>query len=251
MLRLYGHTGVLALRRAVKAWPVAFSLVLYAAIGLVASFLVQPLGMIGGFLIGFLMAACLASYLHLLSQAVAGGKLTRADLTQGFKLRFWDVVSVLFAFWILSFVLTSFEQAPGANGPAMGAVAGLAMAFFFNAAPELLYLGHSRSFGLLVESGRFVMANPVAWMLPNLLFAVILLAPTGSLAVGRPAELLLVFSGLFSPTGVARTISLVPPLIAVPLLLVLHYAMVFRGLLFQELTSGSSRLRDFHRRSAG
>ena len=71
----------------------------------------------------------------------------------------------------------------GPNGPAIAAMIGLAMAFFLNPVPEMIYLGRSRSFELLLESARFVFANPVAWFLPNLVFAVILLAPTG--AAGR------------------------------------------------------------------
>ena len=53
------------------------------------------------------------------------------------------------------------------------------MAFFFNAVPELLYQGNSRSFALLIASGRFMVANPVVWLLPNIVFAALLLLPTG------------------------------------------------------------------------
>ena len=63
----------------------------------------------------------------------------------------------------------------GDRGDAIAAIVGLAMAFFLNPVPELIYLGRSRSFDLLLESCRFVMANPVVWFLPNLIFAVLLL----------------------------------------------------------------------------
>jgi hypothetical protein len=250
MLRLYGQTLALAFRRAVKAWPVAFSVLVYAAILLGTSILLAPLGILGGILVSLVAAACLASYLHLLSQAVQGSRVTFGDMKQGFSARFWDVVSVLFAFWILSFVSTFLVRAAGPNGPAVAAMVGLAMAFFFNPVPELLYLGHSRSFALLGEAARFVLANPVAWFLPNIVLAVIVFLPSGQLAVSHPGELLLLFPHVFSWSGVKVAI-FAAPLWTVPLLLLLHYAMIFRGLLYVELSSGNPRMREFRARAAG
>jgi hypothetical protein len=250
VLRLYGQTALLALRRAWKAWPVAFSVILYTALMAAAGILARPLGVLGGFALGLAGAACLASYLHLLAQAVTGSKLRLADIKTGFAARFWDTVSVMFALWVVSLGTSVLVGGAGGNGPAVKAMVGIAMAFFLNALPELLYNGRVRSFALLLESARFVLANPVAWFLPNLVFAVILLGPTGALSVSQPAELLLVFGSIFSITGIAAAFTTVP-LWAMPLvLLFLHYAMIFRGLLFVELTSGSSRLREFRARSS-
>jgi hypothetical protein len=251
MLAMYRDLLVLAFRRSVKAWPVAFSVLLYAAILVAGGIVLMPLGIVGGILLSLLAAACLSSYLHLLSQAVSGSRVVWTDVKRGFAARFWDVVSVMFAFWILSFLTTFLIRGAGPNGPAVGAMVGLAMAFFFNPVPELLYLGHSRSFALLGDSARFVLANPVAWFVPNLVFAAILLAPTGELAVGHPGELLLLFERIFSRGGVIQAMT-GAPLWAIPLLLLfLHYVMVFRGLLFGELSSGNPRLRAFRAQQRG
>jgi hypothetical protein len=251
MLALYRQTLALAVRRAVRAWPVAFSVIVYAAILYGAGILLSPLGFLGGLLLYFVFAACLSSYLHLLSQAVSGSKVSFGDMKQGFQARLWDVVSVLFAFWILGFLVRFVVGAAGPNGDAVAAIIGLAMAFFFNPVPELLYLGHSRSFALLGDAARFVLANPVAWFLPNLVLAAILLAPTGMLAVSRPGELLLVFQLLFSQGGVLVLFGRTPTWALPALLLFLHFAMIFRGLLYQELSSGNPRMRAFRARAAG
>ena len=100
--RLYAQTAVLAGRRAASAWPVAFSLVLYAILVMLAARVVAPLGRIGGFVLGMVLAACFSSYVHLISQVVSGSRVRFADLRQSFGARFWDVVSVLFAFWIIN-----------------------------------------------------------------------------------------------------------------------------------------------------
>ena len=69
---------------------------MYAIILVLAMRLVAPLGRLGGLIIGLIIAGCFSSYLHLISLAVAGSKITFADLRQSFGARFWDVVSVLF-----------------------------------------------------------------------------------------------------------------------------------------------------------
>lgn len=248
MLYLFRDTAALAARRAVRAWPVALSFFIYAGIGLAAASLLAPLGIIGGLVLGLVVAACWSSYLELASQAVAGTKirLSWQEFRRTFAVRLWDVVSVMFAFWIISLVLGPALRGP--EGERVAAIFGLAVAFFFNAVPEVLYQGHSRSFGVLLASGRFVVANPVVWLLPNLVFAALLLLPTGRLAVNQPAELLLVFGNTFSsPLGLVGMVA-AWPIWAWPLILFgLHYAMVFRGILFQSLSSGADnpRLRAF------
>ena len=250
MLRLYRDTAALAFLRAVKAWPVAFSLVVYAVIMIAAIVLTRPLGIIGGFAQGLVAAACASGYLQLLSQAVQGHPVKLEDLTKGFRARFWDVISVMFALWIIGFVVSMLVNGAGpTNGPAIAAMVGLAMAFFLNPVPELLYLGQSRSFDLLLQSARFVLANPVAWFLPNLILVPLVLGPAGWLSVSQPGELLLVFSRVFSLEGVVGLFASLPLWSAPLLLLFVHYLMVFRGLLFQGLSSGSVRQREWQART--
>jgi hypothetical protein len=243
VLRLYKNTAVLAAKRAVKAWPVAFSLVLFAIVLVAGLVVARPLGILGGFLVGLLGAACVASYLHLVSLAVAGAPITFDEVKRGLQTLFWDVVSVMFALWVISFAAGIFIRGAGPQGDALAAMLSLAMAFFLNATPELIYQGRVRSFHLLLESGRFVMAHPVAWFLPNVLFAAIVLASAGSLRVAHPGEILLAFANVFSPSGIVGHFTQVP-LWAIPLLLLLlHFAMVFRGVLFGELSSSNPRRR--------
>src|SRR5689334_2416306 len=136
------------------------------------------MGFVGGFVVGLVAAACWSSYIVLISQAVAGGsiRLRWDELKSTFGARFWDVISVMFAFWIIGYLVrfvvgAASQTAPQANPAALSAIFGIAMAFFFNAVPELLYQGNTRSFALLLSSARFMLANPVAWLLPNLVFA--------------------------------------------------------------------------------
>jgi hypothetical protein len=248
VLSLYRKVAVLAAQRAVRAWPVALSLFVYAAILLVAAILTSPLGMLAGFVMAFVLAACWSSYLELISQAVAGSKIRVRwdDFKRTFGVRLWDVVSVMFAFWIISLLTSPLTNSP--DGPKLTAILGIAMAFFFNVVPELLYQGNTRSFSLLLESARFMLAHPVVWLLPNLVFAGVALGASGQLNVQHPAELLVLFGSFFSSPMMAAGLLMGMPRWALPLLLIgLHYAMVFRGILFSELQGGggNARLRAF------
>jgi hypothetical protein len=247
VLRLYGKTALLAARRSVRAWPVAFSLVMYAIILLLAMRLLAPLGMLGGMILGLIVAACFSSYLHLISFAVAGSKITLMDVRRSFGARFWDVISVLFAFWIIGFAVDSVvAPAAGAKADIVKALVGLAMAVFFNVVPELLYQSTSRSFILLMESGTFISKHGLEWFLPNILAALALLAPL-DLLHGPAGRLVLVIANLLSPNNNGMAIynlfEAAPPYLQLPMLAFVHWLMIFRGLLFAELTRGGSRQR--------
>jgi len=247
IVRLYGSTAALAARRAVQAWPVAFSLVLYAIIVMVTASLIGPLGMLGGIILGLVLAACFSSYIHLISLAVKASKVGLGDLRASFGARFWDVISVFFAFWIIDFALTQVvAPAAGPNGFIVVALAGLAMAVLFNPVPELLYQGESRSFQLLFESGRFISKHGLEWLLPNVLMAVLLMAPLGLLH-GPAGQVVLHVATILSPRndglGVFALFQRAPIYLQLPMLLFVHWLMMFRGLLFAELTRGSARQR--------
>ena len=132
----------------------------------------------------------------------------------------------------------------GRNGDIVQAMVGLTMVVFFNPVPELLYRGTSRSFSLLAEAARFVSKHGIEWLFPNLLIAAALLTPGGLLHPSAMGERVLLLKSVFSPLGVVGLLASVP-LWAMPILLVaIHWAMVFRGLLFDALSSGGARRRD-------
>ena len=255
IVRLYGRTAALAARRALRAWPVAFSLVLYAAILLGAGQLVAPLGRVGGFVLGLVVAACLSSYLHLVSHAVAGSRIRFEDLRKSFGARLWDVISVLFVFWIINLVLTYvIAPAAGPKAHVVLALAGVAMAVFFNPVPELIYQGQSRSLQLVLDAARFISRHGLEWLIPNVLFVLALLAPVGLLR-GPPGQVVLAVTGILSPDsegmGLFAVFANAPHLLQLPMLLFVHWVMVFRGILFGELATGGSRrhmVRDAWRR---
>jgi len=255
ILKLYGASAATAARYAVRAWPIAFSLVVYALVVTVAAGLLEPLGMVGGLILGMVMAACFSSYIQLISQAVMGSRVKLSDFAGSFRPRFWDVVSVLFAFWVIDFVVQQvLVRAAGDRAPVVAALVGLAMSVFFNPVPELLYQGQSRSFYLLAEAARFISKFGLEWLVPNVLFAVVLLAPLGLLHA--PAgQVVLAVSSILAPNSEGRGLFAVFNQaslgLKLPMLMFVHWVMIFRGLLFDGLTHGRGRSHAIRSRWGG
>lgn len=251
MFWLYGKVAAETGRRVVRSWQALLVLPAYPVILYVGAVLVAPTGMFGGILFSLLIAACWSSYLELISQAVSNARfrLVWSEFKRTFAVHFMNVISVMFVFWIIQ--LVSGPLTAGPRGPALAAIIGFAIAVMFNAVPELLYQGNSRSFALLVDSARFVTEHPVVWLLPNVVLAGLALWFAGGLQVTHPAQVLIAFGSTFSsPAGVVSVL-LGGPLWTWPLLImVAHVAMIFRGVLFRELSSGggNARLRAFRAR---
>jgi hypothetical protein len=250
MLGLYKDVAILAARRAAHSWLAALSIPIYTLLVVGAAYLSAPLGMIGGFIVGLVAAACFGAYLSLLASALDGTKLRFADLKNGLG-AIWDVVSVFFALWVVSLVVGMVKNAAGPKAEAVGGVAALAGAIFFNAVPELIYQSRTRSFALLKASIDFVTKSPFAWFPPNLIFAFVILWATGTLDLSSPGALLVTLAALGSAGGVLAFIGRAPLWMAPLLIAFVHYVMIFRGLLFRELTSGSTRMRAFKRSMGG
>jgi hypothetical protein len=246
MFGLYKDVAVLAAKRAVQSWLAALSIPIYAFIVVGAAVVAAPLGMIGGFLVGFVAAACFGAYLSLLGPSLDGTKIRLVDLKTGLR-AIWDVVSVFFAFWVIGLGVGMLKTMAGPKADAVGGVAALAAAIFFNVVPELIYQGRSRSFALLKESAEFVMDKAFVWFPPNLVIAFVVLWATNTLTFSSPGELLVRLSQLGSMGGVLSFIGGAPRWMAPLLIAFVHFAMVFRGLLFRELSSGSTRMRAFRR----
>jgi hypothetical protein len=180
------------------------------------------LGIVGGFLMSILRAACLGSLLYLVEMIVRTGKVTWEDFGRSFGVYLWDFVAVFFAFWVFSQLSTMvLSQVPQGH---VVFISLLLIAFvLFNAVPELIYLGHYNLAALLARSYEFVSSNWIEWFPPNLL-----------LAVG-----LIVLWAYPTHEPIAWVLQ------SAVTALFFYFTMVVRGLLFIELDGSTRRSRIF------
>jgi hypothetical protein len=245
MLKLYARLAGKSIRLAVRGWPAAVVLPIYATLLMIATGQAAQLGVAGGFLIWIVAAFLISSYLHLVWLTVVGRKIGFSDLRDSFMAHVSDVISVMFATWVIQFVVGLLTRDAGERGKIVFILVDLTMVVFFNPVPELIYLGQGRvrSFGLLMEAGRFISAHWPEWLAPSALMAAVVLAPSGLIEHGPLAVKLLMFQQLFSLEGISSTVLRFPLWLKPPLLLFINWAMVFRGLLYEELTTRVRRPR--------
>lgn len=224
---IYGQVFRRAAALTLANWPVLGSLFVYAAIMTTSLALVGVLGVLGGFLVSLVWAACLGSFLSLVEIMVRAGRVGLDDFRRSFGAYLWDVAGVLFLLWIFRLVAVP-ALATLPQGPAVLLLLNLAILVFFNAVPELIYLGHYGSLDLLGESYRFIGENWIEWFPANLAMGAVLLG-VADIAIGG--------IGAWVQLGV--------------LALLVYFAMVVRGLLFLELHGSSRRSRAFRYRAGG
>lgn len=226
-LALYGRAfrraGALTLRN----WPVAGTTLAYALALAAAVVIGSRLGLVGGFLVSLVWAACVGSFLYLVEMIVRTGTVTLADFRRSLGVYLWDVVGVAFILWLVFAVATpALRTIPQGPGIILGM--NLVIVVLFNAVPELIYLGHHSSLALLGESYRFIADNWIEWF-------------PATIAMAAPLVLLSEVA-LPSVLDLART-----ALIA----WWVYFTMVARGLLFLELHGSTRRAREFRRRAGG
>ena len=220
-VRLYGRIFAKAAALTRANWPLAFVAPAYAVGLAVAGTLLAPLGIVGGLLAYLLSTACVSSWLALAEQVIRWNRTRLSDLPATFGTYFSDLLTFFFMLWLLRYA------AALSPSPLLSLLITLGILTFFNAVPELIYLGRRGGAELLAESYRFIVENWIEWFPPNALLLVLL-----GMVTRLPGD----------PFGLLK---------ATLIGLVLAYATIARGLLFLELTTSSRRAREFRRRAAG
>ena len=226
-LAMYGRTfrrgGELTLRN----WPVAGTTFAYSVALTAAAVVASGLGIIGGFVVSLVWAACVSSFLSMVEMILRTGAVSWGDFRRSFGVYLWDVVGVTFVVWVVFAVATPALR-PWPQGPGIILGMNLVIVVLFNAVPELIYLGHHSALELLTESYRFIADNWIEWFPATILMAAPLVLLT---AVSLPGPLLLVRMALVA--------------------LWVYFMMVARGLLFLELHGSTRRARAFRHRAGG
>ena len=201
--------------------PIAYGVLLSAA-----TMLLAPLGIIGGIIMGVVLAACASSGLYLVENVVRMGKTSLQDFARGFSVYIWEILTIAFIFWIPMRLLAQFAFTTP-NGPLLYLGVQILLYVIFNAVPELIYQGRVSGLALLSASYQFIVENWIEWLLPNLL-------------VGLAGYMLrnLVYQ-LVAPMPFFLQYFLVEAAFG----LFLTFLMIFRGLLFSELNGTTRRSR--------
>ncbi len=261
LIQLYRDALRATIQSFLRSWLIAVAVVVFAGIMIVATSLVAPLGLLGGFIMGAVNALLIGATLSLVEEAVTTPRrLTLQEIPKSFGQYFWDVIGVGFILWVPVMLL---ERGVEANpyGPFLAAAVFLLCFILLNPAPEVIYLvRHDSPLDVLRESYEFVIENWIEWFLP----LAVVVGPFGlsffvgiSERLGRGAGLdffqvlvlpftlltaWLSYLGLPASVGSTLVLLCTPPAAVIML--------IFRGHLFKALHGSSRRRRLWHVKSA-
>lgn len=201
-----------------------------------ASMLLAPLGIFGGIILYIFECGLLSSYLYFINEIMRYGKFDFGHLRFSLGSYFSKVMGVLFIFWIanlfLSVLLNGLSAVIGMLAFWIMFAINLAIFILLNPVPEIIYHKAYNEVESIKASFAFIKENAINWLVPNLLLAA-----------------LIYFVGMKAGGALPGTLSAGNFGLAMQAILgaVLTPIMVFRGYLFETLSTSSRRKRYFMR----
>jgi hypothetical protein len=243
-MQMYRQAARETWQKIVRNWWVGFLPLLYSAILFFTASFVLQLGMLGGFILGFVSAMCTSSYLFVLAGVVNGQRVLPSELADSWRPYLSPVITVLFFLFVVRLTL-SFVLPPVEASQDVAFIITLILLVILNPIPEVIYLGRSDGFDMLQESVDFLRENWIEWFLPLVLLTILSLgvpSPVVSpLQIGQLGFPFMRTAGLLAGSIESLAWSLLG-------MLLLFVLMVFRGLLFRALFGSSRRQRIFRSR---
>lgn len=232
-----------------KNWLVIFTGLIYFTITLVARFLATPflyiplLNIIIGVVLYLLSAALISSYFYILYSIIKYGKFEFKDIRKGLKVYLYQITRLLFVGWIASIVVFNLLVPIIANSLggylSVSTLVNIIMVivlFALNPLPEVIYQKGYTGIDGIKYAFDYMKENWIEWLIPNTILLGLLYLVTGS-----------VITSLFS-TGLSINI-LSAKGIALYLVgqVIFSFTMIYRGVLFDILSTSTRRKRMFMR----
>ena len=243
-LALYRDAAIDAARATGRsAFALVLLLLLFPALAGV-SMATAPLGMIGGFVVGFMNAACAGTYLATVQDALDARRTISVSSIRANLGRYTsEVIGVAFPIWVVIAIASL------ALSGTVALILQLAIGVALNVAPEMI--GRSRSSGvqLLQDAFFWLRESGPEWFVAQgvLLLPLLVLRPS---AFGQVVGMFGPNFGFVNAGGLALSAGSGPLawLAGLGLVAFVHVIMLFRGALFQRLGQGGRRARAWRAR---
>lgn len=185
-------------------------------------------------------SAMISNYLYLINQIIRYGRVTVRDFKEGFKAYLWKIYGVLFIGWVASFL---FDRIIGpviySINPSFAAKIGFAISLLvfiiMNALPESIYQKFYSSWDTVVYAFEFVKENWIEWFVPNIIMLGLFYIVTGNVI----KDVFAISSGYFYNISVKGIILYIIGQI------MFSFIMIYRGILFDVLSTSTRRKRAF------
>ncbi|RKD32572.1 hypothetical protein [Thermohalobacter berrensis] len=226
-------------------WPIIFTGFVYTIINIilfsVISFLFTGvLRLLAGIVIALATSSLVSNYLYLLSNIIKYDKFTLHDFKLGFKAFLWKVYGVLVIGWIAG-LLFQMALAPILYriipSGILSLIISLLVFVFLNPLPETIYQKFYSPWETIVYSFEFIKENWLEWFIPNIVLIYLIYLTTGTtMTTLFPTQVFMGFD--FSLKGI---------LLYLLGQILFSFTMIYRGKLFETLSTSTRRKRLFMR----
>lgn len=244
-------TGKKAMDLFLKNWLIIFTGLIYTTINIVAYIVASPflfiplLNIVAGIALYFLSVGLISSYLYILYSIIKYKKFEIKDIKRGFKVYFYEVSRVLFIGYIagiLAFRLVVPVLASSIGGYLDTAtiinIIMIIVLVVINPLPEVIYQkGHTGLDGIRYTF-EYTKENWIEWLIPNAVLVGLLYIITGNTVTNLFSTGISVGSNLLSLKGIG--LYLIGQII-------FSFTMIYRGVLFDMLSTSTRRKRMFMR----
>lgn len=221
-----------------KSWLIFFAGLIYGAMSIVVSGVLNlilrgPLSILSGIITIVIISSLFSNYLYLLTNVIKYGRVNFEDFKNGFTYYLRKIYTTIFIFYLARLLLTLVLRISGPIGSSLMTIVTLGAFILLNALPETIYQKYYGPVDTISYSFSFITENAFNWAIPNIIYFGFLYYLLPSITT---IPLMLSF-------GIIPGINLI--LVFLIAQLVFNFGMVYRGHLFDLLSTSTKRKREF------
>jgi len=249
--RIYWTSVVDAFHGLKINWWVPLFHISYVIVFILAAIVLSPFGIVGGFIMGLVLAALLASYLSTVESGVQKENFLLREAWRDMGQLFSPVISVLFSLYILGIVVQMALPKPEQRW--LVAALNAVLMVMFSPAPEVIYMRRSHAVDIFSQCLEFIKENLLEWYFLWVVFFALL-------ALYSPVLVQAVILGVLGtpPLRFFTTLLILGQdllqnpmangLVGLVICYVTYFVFLFRGNLYQQLSQSSRRKRIYQAR---
>lgn len=229
-----------ALSSTFKNWPIIFTGLFYFTATFILTLILPYFWILGGLVLIIFSSALISNYLYLIDCIIDKNRFNLQDFKDGFTVYLRKVWGISFIAYVASLIINTFLMPGfrrGLQPMALETIINFLAFVLFNALPEVIYHKHYNPWESITYTVEFVKDNWIEWFVPNLVLLVILYLLTGSLLTGI-FNYHIPFRLVFNPLGI---------ILYILGQIWFSFTMIYRGYLFEILSTSNRRKRLFMR----
>lgn len=222
-------------------WLIIFTGLFYSLATIILYILLPHFWILAGLVLVVCTSALISNYLYLINCIISRNKFDFQDFKEGFGIYLRKVWGISFIGWVASLIINTLVMPIFSRGYypiGLSVILNFLAIILVNALPEVIYQKHYNPWESITYTIEFIRDNWIEWFIPNIILAGALYLFTGNFlssvfnyyiqfkfAFFRPRTLILYFVGQ----------------------IIFSFTMIYRGYLFEILSTSNRRKRLFMR----